>query len=173
MKNSFLAVALVLGLAAFSARAEDTVKISEVHLCCNSCVKGVDKAVGKVAGLTATVDKDAETVTLSAANKATLQKGADALTAAGYFGVSSDPAIKLVDASGAKDAKVKSMTVNDVHLCCGKCVTAVDKALKSVKGVESHTAEKGAKSFEVKGDFNQKEAMTALQKAGLTGTASN
>ena len=95
----------------------------------------------------------------------------DALVAAGYYGTSADADIKLHDTSGAKDAKVKSLAVNDVHLCCAKCVTAVDKAVKSVKGVESHNAEKNAKSFEVKGDLNAKEVFAALQKAGLTGKA--
>ena len=61
------------------------------------------------------------------------------------------------------------MKVEGVHLCCGKCVKAVDEALKSVPGVKSHTAVKNAKSFEVTGDFNDKDAFTALQKAGLTG----
>jgi copper chaperone CopZ len=58
-----------------------------------------------------------------------------------------------------------------VHLCCGKCVTAVDEAVKSVPGVKAHTAVKNAKTFEVTGDFNDKEVFTALQKAGLTGHA--
>jgi hypothetical protein len=35
--------------------------------------------------------------------------------------------------------------------------------------VKEQTAKKGAKSFEVTGDFNDKEAFAALQKAGLTG----
>jgi hypothetical protein len=47
----------------------------------------------------------------------------------------------------------------------------VDEALKSVSGVKSHTAAKGAKSFEVTGDFNDKEVFGALQRAGLTGQA--
>jgi hypothetical protein len=47
----------------------------------------------------------------------------------------------------------------------------VDEALKSVSGVKSHTAVKGAKSFDVSGDFNDKEVFSALQKAGLAGKA--
>jgi hypothetical protein len=47
----------------------------------------------------------------------------------------------------------------------------VDEALKSVSGVKGHTAMKGAKSFEVTGDFNDKEVFAALQKSGLTGKA--
>ena len=41
--------------------------------------------------------------------------------------------------------------------------------MKSVSGVKAHTATKNAESFEVTGNFNDKDVLTALQKAGLTG----
>jgi copper chaperone CopZ len=151
--------------------AESTVKLTDVHLCCKSCIKGVDKAVSTVSGVTAVSDGDAETVILTAPDIAAAQKAVDALLAAGYYGKSENPAIKVTDTSGAKDEKVSSLTVQDVHLCCPKCVKAVNAALGEVKGVTSNTAEKNAKSFEVKGDFNSKEVFTSLQKAGLTGKA--
>ena len=172
MKITFASIVatLALGLLAGPARAADaTAKISNVHLCCKSCVTGVEKAAAKVDGLKASVDKDAGTVTLTGPDAATVQKGADALVAAGYFGMSSD--VKINAATGAKGEKVASLKLNGVHLCCAKCVTAVDEAVKSVSGVKAHTAEKGAKSFEVTGDFNDKEVFGALQKAGLTGKA--
>lgn len=162
-------VAVALGLVTQAQAADVTAKISNVHLCCKSCVTGVEKTVAKVDGLTAAVDKDARTVTLSGADAATVQKGADALVAAGYFGTSSD--VKIKSATGAKGQKVSGMQISGVHLCCAKCVTAVDEAVKSVSGVKAHTAEKNAKSFEVSGDFNDKEVFGALEKAGLTGKA--
>jgi copper chaperone CopZ len=167
--QKFLLLPAVLLALAFSARAESTAKISGVHLCCKSCVTGVDKAIGKVSGATAAVDADAETVTVTAADAATAQKAADALVAAGYFGKSDNAAIKLADTSGATDAKVASIVVNEVHLCCGKCVTTVAKAVEKVPGVASHTAVKGVKTFEVKGDFSPKAVFAAIQAAGLTG----
>jgi len=117
------------------------------------------------------VDKDAGTVALTGPNTATVQKAADALVAAGYFGTSSDSRIKITDRTGAKGKKAQSLQVTGVHLGCGKCVSAVDEALKSVSGVKGHTAVKGAISFEVTGHFNDKEVFSALQKAGLTGKA--
>ena len=159
------AFALVL-----SSRADDA-KITDAHLCCDSCVKGVQKAVGTVPGLTATCDKDAGTITLSAADKATLQKGADALTAVGYFGTSSD--VKIDASTGAKDKNVQSLTVNDTHICCPKCVKAINKAVKAVPGVTGVDAKKGDTSFTVTGDFNDKAVFDALQKAGLTGKEGN
>ena len=170
MKSIFISVATAFALA-FSAEAADvTAKISQVHLCCKGCVTGVEKAVGTVPGAQAAVDKDAGTVSLTAPDKATLQKATDALVAAGYFGTTSDSGIKIHNATGAKGNKVQSLQVNGVHLCCGKCVKAVDEAVKSVPGVKAQTAEKNAKSFDVTGDFNDKDVFDALQKAGLTGT---
>jgi copper chaperone CopZ len=161
----------VIGFALLSpAQAADvTAKISDVHLCCKNCVTGVEKAIAEVPGATAAVDKDAGTVELTGSDQATVQKAADALVAAGYFGKSANPDVKISRATGAKNRKVQSLQVSGVHLCCGKCVKAVNEALKSVPGVTGDTAEKNAKTFEVTGDFNEREAFAALQKAGFTG----
>ena len=168
MKTIALSVATVF-VFAFSARAEVTAKISDVHLCCPSCVKGVEKAVADVADVTVAVDKTAGTVTLTGPDKASVQKAANALVAAGYFGKSSDAGIKLANDTGAKGKRVQTLKLEGVHLCWGKCVSAVDKAVKSVPGVKEHTAKKNAESFEVSGDFNDREGLDALQQAGLTG----
>jgi hypothetical protein len=45
----------------------------------------------------------------------------------------------------------------------------VGTALGEVPGVTGNTATKGARSFTVSGEFNDTEALNALQKAGLTG----
>jgi copper chaperone CopZ len=167
MKICTLAVFLALTL---TVRAADlTVTITDVHLCCPSCVKGVSKAEADVAGLTAKADEDAGTVTLTGPDSATVQKGADALVAAGYFGKSSDASIKINADTGAKNQTVQSMKIEGLHLCCGKCVKAVNEVLGGVPGVTGNTATKGAKSFEVTGNFNDKDVFDALQKAGRTG----
>ena len=169
MKIIALAVGIVCaGLVSVSA-AEVHAKISDVHLCCQGCVKGVQKAVATVEGVKAEVAQDDGTVTLVAADAATLQKAADALVAAGYFGTCNESGVRLNAASGAKGEKVQSLKIEGLHLCCGKCVKAVDRAVKSVAGAKEHTAVKGAKSFEVTGDFNDQDLLTALQKEGLTG----
>ncbi len=169
MKSLLASVALTFALALSARAAEVSAKLSGVHLCCGSCVKGVEAAVAKVQGASVSVDKDAGTVRLSGADKATVQKAADALVTAGYFGKSSDATIKLNAHTGAKGQKVQSLKVSEVHLCCGKCVNAVTDALKTVPGVQGNTAAKGVETFEITGDFNDKEVFAALQKAGLTG----
>lgn len=164
--------ALVLSIAlAPAALADVTVTLKDVHLCCSSCVKGVDHAVAPVTGAAADCDRDAETVTITAPDKATAQKAVNALVAAGYFGVSSDPTITLDGTSGAPAGKVQTLAVEGVHLCCKKCVVAVNEALEKVPGVKATTAAKDAKAFDVTGDFEAKAVFTALHSAGLTGKA--
>lgn len=164
--TKYIALAL---LAAAPAFAESKVTLSGVHNCCKSCTKGIEKAVTSVSGATAAVEK--ENVTITAASDADVQKATDALIAAGYTGTSDNSKIK-VNAGTAPDEKVASLTVSGTHLCCGKCVTGVEKAILTVPGVKSHTATKGAESFKIEGDFNAKAAMAALAKAGYTGKAS-
>ncbi len=169
MKHLIATVITSLALSLSVWAAETTVEVTGVHLCCPSCVKGVKKAVEGIEGVTASANQDAGTVTLTGPDTATLQKAADALVAAGYYGKSSNPAVKLNGETGAKGQNVKSLEVENVHLCCGKCVKAVNTALGEVKGVSGNTATKGAKSFTVNGDFNDQEVFSALQKNGLTG----
>jgi hypothetical protein len=171
MKILITSLAAVFALA-IAAQAEDvTAKISNVHLCCKKCVTLAEKSVDGVTGAKATVDKDAGTVSIAAPDKATAQKAADALVADGFFGTSSD--VTLNADTGAKDEKVKSLEIKGLHLCCDKCVKAVDKTVMAVPGVTGQTAKKGAETFTVTGDFNAKDLMAALQKEGLTGKVTN
>jgi periplasmic mercuric ion binding protein len=168
MKTILLSLTGVLALTLASTAEEAHAKISDVHLCCKGCVNGVEKAVKEVDGAKAEVDADNGTVTLSGPDAATVQKAADSLVKAGYFGKTEDN-VKLNADAGASGKQVQSLKLEGTHLCCGKCVKAVDRAVKAVPGAKEHTAVKGAKSFEITGDFNDKDMITALQKEGLTG----
>src|SRR5215469_11600203 len=100
--KTILVSAFIAATLALSARAADvSVKLTDVHLCCQSCVKGVQKAVGSVSGVTATSSMDDDTVSLTGPDTATVQKAVNALTAAGYFGKSSDPSITVNADTGA------------------------------------------------------------------------
>jgi copper chaperone CopZ len=169
MKKIYLSLAMASVLAFSASAADVTVTISDVHVCCQSCVKAVAKVIATVPSLSGAGDQDADTITLTGPDTATVQKGADALVAAGFFGKSSDPAIKINAETGAKDQMVQSLKIENVHLCCGKCVKAVNEVLATVPGVTGNTAAKGATSFEVTGNFNDKAVFDGLQKAGLTG----
>src|SRR5204863_10048609 len=97
MNKHFLALLAALALAV-AARAESSVKLTGVHLCCKSCVTGAEKAVAKVNGATVACDQDAGSVTITAPDAAAAQQAVDSLVGAGYFGKSSDSAIKVKDA---------------------------------------------------------------------------
>lgn len=159
--HHLLTISSITLLTAVAAHAEATVTLTGVHNCCKSCDKGIKEAVSSVPGATAAVDKT--TVTITAKSEADAKSATAALLKAGYYG---DGAAATNTAS---DAKVKSATVTGVHLCCGKCVTAFNKAAKSVSGVTSTDAAKGAKSVKVEGDFSPKELLAALNKSGLNG----
>ncbi|PAW87056.1 MAG: hypothetical protein B9S33_06980 [Pedosphaera sp. Tous-C6FEB] len=166
MKHLYLALSL---LSAVLTAQADELKLADVHLCCGGCVKGAEKAVAKVGGATATVDKDAGTVIIAAASKDILQQAVASLQAAGYYGKSSDATVKVAATAGVPEGKVQKLKVEGVHLCCGKCVTAVQKAVSRVAGVKANTAEKNVATFEVTGDFNAKDVFAELNKSGLSG----
>ncbi|MBV9470097.1 MAG: hypothetical protein JO316_02575 [Abitibacteriaceae bacterium] len=163
--KQYLVALMVVGLAG-AAQANEKVTLSGVHNCCGGCAAGITKAVGSVAGVTSTLDGDK--VSLEAANTDGLQKAVAALLTAGYTGVSDNAAVKVAPATGP-DEKVTSLTVTGAHMCCGKCVKAAKEAVKSVAGVKSDTIAPHAESFKVEGEFNAKDLMNALAKAGFTG----
>lgn len=159
---------LISALSVSIFAAEPTLTLKDVHLCCDACVKGAEKSIKDLKGVTFKADKDAETVTLTAADKASLQKAADAMAAGGYYG-KSDSDIKPVAKTGAKNTNVKSIIVAGAHMCCPGCVKAVDRAIKETPGATGHTAKKGSVTFVVNGDFNDQKFFEALQKEGLNG----
>ena len=161
MKLTLLTTTLVALSLSLSVQAESTVKLSGVHNCCKKCDDGIQKAVTSVSG--ATVKTEKGDVTITAKDDATAKQAVSALLAAGYAG-------KGAEVPATADAKVKSATVSGVHLCCGKCVTAAEKAVMSVAGVTKHTATKGAESFTVEGDFSTAALASALNKGGLNGS---
>jgi copper chaperone CopZ len=168
---AFFAVAADAPAAAPAAPAPYTLTLSGVHMCCGNCVKGAAAAVKDLTGVTAVGDTKTGTVAISAPDKATAQKAVDALTGAGYFGKSSTADIKVSADTGATATKVSSLEISNLHLCCGKCVTAVNGILGKVAGVTANDAKANAKSFTVTGDFSPKDVMDALQAGGLTGKA--
>jgi copper chaperone CopZ len=146
---------------ALSAHADSTVTLTDVHNCCKSCTNGITKAVSSVPGATATIGTEKTTVTITAKSDADAKKATAALLKAGYFGSGAE-------AGTASDAKVKSATVTGVHLCCGKCVDAFNKAVKEA-GATGSDATKGAKTVKVEGDFSPKDLLAAMNKNGFNG----
>lgn len=173
LKIAFASVVAASAMLVAAQAADVTTTLTGVHICCGSCVKAANGIVAGVSGLTGTVSQEDGSVALTGPDVATVQKGVDALTAAGFFGKSSNPDIKVDASTGAKGATVTTLTISDVHLCCPKCVKAVNAAIDAVPGVTGPTtAAKGSKTFVVTGSFNDADVFAALQKAGFTGKVS-
>ena len=159
---------ITLGLAALLApvalaSAESTVTISKTHLCCNNCVQGVAKAVKPVTGATAKCDRNAQTITITAADEATVQKAVDAIAAAGYFGKAEGA--KMVDDSGAKPGDVQSAEISGLHNCCNKCTTTINDTIKAA-GAKGTTKAKET-TFTVTGPFDPVKLVQAFNDAGF------
>ena len=88
----------------------------------------------------------------------------------GYHVAKVETDTMFFERAGTKGEMVKSATVSGVHLCCNDCVEAVEKALKSVEGIEEHTAKSKAETFEITGEFSPSEVLRYLRRTGLNGT---
>jgi mercuric ion binding protein len=160
---------VLLTTACLSAMAvgQTKIKLSNMHICCKSCIKGIDKAIQGVPGITHTIDKKAGTTELTAPDDATAQKAVDAIGAAGYHATSDHASVKLKDDSGAPAGKVTQLAISGIHNCCGGCAKAFVKAVASVPGTKKPTVAKKAKTFEVAGDFVAAALVKALNAAGF------
>ena len=162
---AFCGVTLLTGTA--FALADSTVEVKGVHLCCGACVKGVGAALKDVEGVKPKCDQKAKTVTLTAKDDATVQKGLDALADAGYFGDTGSKTLTLKPAADVPSGKVSTLKLSNAHNCCGGCNNAIKKAVASVEGVKGNTAKPKTADFEVTGDFDAAAVVKALNEAGF------
>ena len=162
-----VAVAGALLLATSAARADTTVELKGTHLCCGACVKAVNDTLKGIDGVTGKCDAKAKTVTITAKDDATAQKAIDALAAAGFHGETNSDKVKVPEDSGVKAGKVKTLTLTNVHNCCGACTSAIKNTLKKVEGVKGDTVKAKADTFEVTGDFDAEAVVKALNAAGF------
>jgi periplasmic mercuric ion binding protein len=156
---------VLLPLSLF-AQAEAKVELKGVHLCCFACVGAVKSIIKKVDGAKVECDQDAGKVTITAANKATLRKAVDALAAGGFHGEADDKDLAMKDDSGATAGKVQKVKVTGIHNCCATCTKDIKSVLKKVEGVTEETVTNRKTTFEVKGNFDAKELIKALNEAG-------
>lgn len=169
MRHIVLSAAVVLlGLGA-SASAGD-VKIEGVHLCCGGCVKQATALFQGKEGITnLKIDKDAGTVSYTAADEKAAQAGLDALAKAGWYGKGKHGDAALKSPTVTTDAKGDSVTIKGAHNCCGMCVKAISAALKAVDGVSEVKCEKDTCTITGKA-VSHKALIEALHAEGLHGT---
>jgi mercuric ion binding protein len=165
-----LALAFVAAMSGQIFGAETKVVVSSMHICCKSCVDGITKALTAVPDVKFSVDKDSESVALMAKDTAAAQAAVDALAGAGYHGKTDSKEVMMKESTGVPDGKVTKLEVSDIHNCCGKCTSAIDKAVKAVPGVKSTNAKAKITTFTVEGDFEAKAVVKALSDAGFHAT---
>jgi len=159
-------VAACCVMLAGSVWAETKVTLSKTHVCCPQCEKVIAKVL-EDNGAKGSASKADGTVTFTAADDAAAQKTIDALAAAGFHGTTDSDKIKVKDDSGVKEGKVASLTLKGIHNCCGQCNNAIKNTLKKIEGVESDDAKAKSDTLTVKGNFDAKAVVKALNEAGF------
>jgi len=166
---SSIAIALAGLNASFLVAGE--VKIEGVHMCCDQCVNIAQAKLKGVDGVTdGKADKDAGSITLTAADDKAASAAIDALAKAGFRGKAKhgDKTLEFPPSNAEKGAKADAIAITGVHLCCPACYRAAEKALKDVAGVSAVNADKKTKTLEVSGkgvDVNA--AIQSLFDAGF------
>ena len=161
-----LAIGTLVLASSGTAWADTKVELKGTHLCCGQCVRAVDEILKKVDGVTGKCDQKGGTVTITAKDDATAQKALDALAAGGFHGTTDNKDLKIKDDSGVTKGKVKTLTLEGVHDCCGACNKAIVGALGKVTGVTGNTAKVKNDTFDVTGEFEAEELVKALNNAG-------
>lgn len=164
MKTISLLIATALLLAAPLA-AETKVSLADMHICCKSCAKGIQKAAESIKGVKLEINQDAETTAIIADTKELAQKAIDAIAAAGYHASVKTEGFSMASTAPAS-AKVKTVTIANAHNCCNSCTKDIQGALKTVPGVTGNSAKAKDTEFTVEGDFDVNALVVALEKAG-------
>jgi copper chaperone CopZ len=162
---------LAFALVNAPAAASDVV-VKGPHVCCGQCVKAVMSILGKVEGVSeADADAKTKTVTFKAINEKSAKAGFDALRKGGFFGTASvdGKEIKLDEAFTKEAAnKVASVSVVQVHACCGQCHTAIKNLFKDAKvSIEGSGAQR---TINIEGpNLSQVSVLLTLRRAGFNG----
>ena len=168
MPKSLIAMGCVI-VCGGSAVAEVQVELKKTHVCCGQCEKAVAKVL-ETDGVKGSASKSDGSVKFTAPDDKTAQKVLDDLCAAGFHGTVESKTLTIKDDSGAPDGKVTSLTLKGVHNCCGACNNAIKAAIKKVAGVESDDAKAKSETLTIKGNFDAKALIKALNDEGFHAT---
>jgi hypothetical protein len=164
--------ALALGALTAGQAIADSVEVKGPHICCKQCVNVVGKILGGVAGVSdAKCDIAAKTVTFTAKDEASAKAGIDALIKGGFSGSATRDGKEMKVALPAveKGAKVETVTVKDVHVCCNLCQKAINAVFKDSKVKYEGTG--AQRTVTITGsELYRGTVMEALRKAGFNGT---
>lgn len=163
-KNLTSSILVTLCLLSNAAFAVTKLTLSDVHICCMTCQETIEHAVLGVKGANVSVDRDTNSVAISANDDTVVQAAVDAVANAGFYGKSDNNQVAIKTA--AMDAKSSSAEFVGFHNCCGGCSAAIEEAVKSVVGVQ--TASISKRSCLVQGNFNEASVLKAINNAGFS-----
>jgi len=169
----WISAAVLCGLFAGSLFAGE-VAVTNVHVCCDSCVTAVDEALTDVTGVSnASADKGTKTIRFTAKDDKAAEAGIQALAKHGFFGQAKHAGKKLdfPSAGAKKGEKSNQIDLYGVHLCCGACVKGAKEALEKVDGVSTIDVDRAAGRITLKGaGMEITKAIEALNIGGFYGT---
>ena len=161
--------AIAMFAVCFTAQAGEIV-LKGAHLCCGKCDKGLTEALTKVSGVTEINISDKKVVTFQVSDDKVKTAAIKSISKAGFFGKTTydGKKVKFPKTGAKKKGSVNSITLYSMHICCGKCVKGVNKALEKVEGVDSVKPDMKKGQTVVTGKKIKVTAlMKALHKAGF------
>lgn len=175
MRITSLLLMCVAGLGGVASGGE--VEVKGVHLCCGSCVTGVEKALKGVDGVAGvTCDRAEKTVVFTADDDDAAAAGIEALAKGGFHGTAThgEDAVEFPDSGAKHDAKANAIKLTHVHLCCAACVKAVKAAVGDVDGVNDTECDRKESTVAITGENVSVEAVVeALNEAGFNATVAD
>lgn len=171
MRTFCLSVAVLCALSAQAMAVEVSVK--GVHLCCGSCVSGVEEALKDVEGVSdVAADQNTKAISFKAKDDKSVEKGLKALADGGFHGTATadKKAVNFPTVKVKKGEKANTITLTGLHLCCGACKTGVKEALSNVAAVDKLEIDQEAQTAVATGkDISIEDLIAALNKAGFHG----
>jgi copper chaperone CopZ len=169
MRQLFAVTVVLLVVGQFQAATDDAakVKIDGVHLCCGQCGKAVTEVLKNAKVDKINIDRPNKTVTFEAM-PADAEKAIKALYDAGFAGKATigDKAFEVK--AKAPDIKGDEITVKNVHLCCGQCITGVKGLFKDQK--ITVTGKGTLRDMTVSGkDLTAEQVLKTLNDGGFNG----
>ncbi len=165
---TFVAATLLIG-----AETTTSVSIKGVHLCCGSCSDSAEAALEGLKGITkAGTDRNTKLIAFQAATKEDAIAALKSLAKEGFYGAATfgKDELKWPDSGAKKGQKVPTVVIENVHLCCGACVTGAKEALEKLASADEIDIDRNAALITVKGkELDEADVIAALNKGGFYG----
>jgi copper chaperone CopZ len=173
MRMPVVHVLVLAGLALpfSSSLFADALSIEGGALDCETSIKTVTDSLGEVKGVSDVVaDADLGQITVNVTTEASANNALEALAKVGLHGAVKHKSKSVAfPASGAKRGmKLSSFALSGPYLGCNASVTRLQKALQTVKGVETVEIDRVDRSVRLSGkEIEVLAAVEAINKAGF------